>query len=277
MKKLFPTRTALGSIAFLLAISTITSSQFAMSATESGTHTSNSTSTKPSEGFSKNEGNKLISSATISSTQLAASSDPHAFIEHMISSADAMDSYSFSYQMTAFKNGKSVTEKGDLYFKKPRLMRLEVKEGKRAGSIAILESNGRVKGKAPGLGFLSSMISLSPDSDFLKSLNGYPMCDSDYFSLARALKDFLQKGSSAKITKHVVAESTGHQPSHLIEVYTDKTCTQLFKRVFVDADSYLPVEWYDYVDGKLSSQSSWRNFQSNKSLPATLFSLKGDN
>lgn len=266
--------TAFGTFALAVAL-TVAPSKMAARASDGGTRIS--TSASSNNGNGKSEGNKLISAATISPTQLAASTDAHSFIEHMVTSADSLDSYSFSYQMSAFKDGKSVVEKGDFYFKKPRLMRLEVTEGKRKGSVAVLESNGKVRGKAPGLGFLTSMISLSPDSSYLKSVNGYPMCDSDYFSLARALKEFLQKGCTAKMTKHVVAESTGHQPSHLIEVYTDKSATQLFKRVFVDADSYLPVEWYDYEDGKLSSQSSWRNFQSNKSLPATLFSLKGDN
>ncbi len=208
--------------------------------------------------------------------QVATFTDGHSFVQHMLNAAESLDAYSFNYKMSALKGDKTLVEQGDFYFKKPHLMRLEVTEGKRKGSVAVLQSDGRVHGKAPGLGMFASMITLAPDSRFLKSVNGYPMVDSDFSSLARALKKFLDDGATAKITTHTVSERLGHQPSHLIEVYTDKTQSQLFKRVFVDAVSYLPVEWYDYEDGKLSSESSWQNFKNDPGLPATLFSLKGD-
>lgn len=221
---------------------------------------------------------KLLSSLTdAKASQVATFTDGHGFVQHMMNAADSLDSYSFNYKMSALKGDKTLVEKGDFYFKKPKLMRLEVTEGKRKGSVAVLQSDGRVHGKAPGLGIFASMITLAPDSRFLKSVNGYPMVDSDFCSLARALKKFLDDGATAKITTHTVSERIAHQPAHLIEVYTDKTQTQLFKRVFVDANSYLPVEWYDYEDGKLSSESSWQNFKNDPGMPATLFSLKGDN
>lgn len=224
------------------------------------------------------KGHQLISSLSdAKASPVATFTDGHAFVHRMISAAETLEAYSFSYKMSALKGDKNVVEQGDFYFKKPHLMRLEVKEGKRKGSVAVLQSDGRVHGKAPGLGIFASMITLAPDSRFLKSVNGYPMVDSDFGSLAHALQKFLDSGASAKITTHTVSERLQHQPAHLIEVYTDKTQTQLFKRVFVDANSYLPVEWYDYEDGKLSSESSWQNFKSDPGLPATLFSLKGDN
>ncbi|HIA51864.1 MAG TPA: hypothetical protein EYN91_07210 [Candidatus Melainabacteria bacterium] len=211
---------------------------------------------------------QLISSLSdAKATPVATFTDGHSFVHKMIAAADTLDAYSFSYKMSALKGDRNVIEKGDFYFT----------EGKRKGSVAVLQSDGRVHGKAPGLGIFASMITLAPDSKFLRSVNGYPMVDSDFGSLAHALQKFLDNGATAKITTHTVSERLGHQPSHLIEVYTDKTQSQLFKRVFVDANSYLPVEWYDYEDGKLSSESSWQNFKSDPGLPATLFSLKGDN
>ena len=227
---------------------------------------------------SHGNGHHMLSSLSdAKANPVATVTDGHGFVQHMLNAADNLESYSFNYKMSALKGDKTQIEQGDFYFKKPKLMRLEVTEGKRKGSVAVLQSDGRVHGKAPGLGFLASMMTLAPDSRFLRSVNGYPMVDSDFCSLARALKKFLDDGATAKITTHTVSERFQHQPSHLIEVYTDKTQTQLFKRVFVDANSYLPVEWYDYEDGKLSSESSWQNFKNDPGMPATLFSLKGDN
>ncbi len=227
---------------------------------------------------SHNNNHKLISSlADAKASPVATFTDAPTFVQHMMTAADSLEAYSFNYKMSALKGDKTLVEKGDFYFKKPKLMRLEVTEGKRKGSVAVLQADGRVHGKAPGLGILASMITLAPDSKFLRSVNGYPMVESDFCSLAHALKKFLDDGACAKITAHTVSERLAHQPSHLIEVYTDKTQTHLFKRVFVDANSYLPVEWYDYEDGKLSSESSWQNFKIDPGMPATLFSLKGDN
>lgn len=221
---------------------------------------------------------RLISSlADMKPAQTATFTDGHSFVQQMLNAADNLNCYSFNYKMSAIKGDKTIVEKGDFYFKKPRLMRLEVTEGKRKGSVAVLQSDGRVHGKAPGLGIFASMITLAPDSKFLKSVNGYPMVESDFHSLAQALKKFLDDGAVAKVTTHTVSERLRHQPSHLIEVYTDKTQSRLFKRVFVDANNYLPVEWYDYEDGKLSSESSWQNFKSDPQMPVALFSLKGDN
>ncbi len=83
---------------------------------------------------SHSAGHHLLSSASdAKATPVATFTDGHGFVQHMMNAADALESYSFNYKMSALKDNKTLVEKGDFYFKKPKLMRLEVTEGKRKG------------------------------------------------------------------------------------------------------------------------------------------------
>jgi len=60
----------------------------------------------------------------------------------------------------------------------------------------------------------------------------------------------------------------------LVEMYKDNDAGRVLKRIFVDADSYLPVEWYDYRDGQLWSKSVFTNLVINPELKDSLFDIK---
>lgn len=198
------------------------------------------------------------------------------FIERMLKAADSYKDYVFEYEMTNYK-GKKLIEKGKFYFKKPRMMRLEEVGSFRKGSIAVMGSGGKIKAK-PG-GALSFMtVDLAPSSDYLRSANGYPMVDSDLSSLAQALKTFIEKDSCvARVTENTV-QSTSNAPSqvYMLEVYHGSNFEgEIYKRVAIDPKSMLPVEWWDYIDGKLSSHSIWNNFKGNVGLADDVFTIKG--
>ena len=198
------------------------------------------------------------------------------FIERMLKAADSYKDCVFEYEMTNYK-GKKLIEKGKFYFKKPRMMRLEEVGSFRKGSIAVMGSGGKIKAK-PG-GALSFMtVDLAPSSDYLRSANGYPMVDSDLSSLAQALKTFIEKDSCvARVTENTV-QSTSNAPSqvYMLEVYHGSNFEgEIYKRVAIDPKSMLPVEWWDYIDGKLSSHSIWNNFKGNVGLADDVFTIKG--
>lgn len=195
------------------------------------------------------------------------------FIEKMVQKAGAYDDYQFEFKMTALKKGK-VVEEGRFYFKKPRLIKL-VETGKfRKGAIAILQSNGKVKAKPGGaLNFVA--VDLSPNSSFLRSANGHPMVDSDLYSLAKALKVFLKEGNVARVTQEPLVYGTTGERVHVLEVYHDKELKDIYKRVAVSPSTFLPVEWWDYENGKLMSQSYWKSFKGNVGLTEEVFTLKG--
>lgn len=229
----------------------------------------------PRAGTGSNNGRLIgMASVTGASPFTKEMSDGAPFIDRMVHTAQALQDYSFEYQMKVMKD-KPITEKGTLYFKKPpKLMRLEVTGGKRQGAVAILSKDGKVRAKPTGIPFLN-VVTLSPDSRFLQSPNGYPMVDSDFLSLAQALKDFLGQGIRSRVTDTPVAVPSTTARVHVLEMY--KRDGGIYKRVFVDANSLLPLEWYDYEDGKLYTISNWSNLKLNQGLSDSLFNIKGEN
>ncbi len=199
--------------------------------------------------------------------------DGAAFIDSMIKAAESYPDYVFDFTMVNIK-GKKQTEVGKFYFKKPRLIRLEEVGSFRKGSVAVLGPGGKVRAK-PGGAFKFVSVELPPNSDLLRGANGYPMVDSDLISLAQALKKFIDKdGCVSRVTENPIA-TAGDSKNYMLEVYHKSLEGQIFKRVAVDPKTMLPVEWWDYLDGQLSSHSVWNNFKGNVGLADDLFTLKG--
>src|SRR5207244_130021 len=69
------------------------------------------------------------------------------FVEAMFASADALNDYSFHYEMAAFKGHNKVYEEGYFSFKRqPRLMKIQITAGPKKGSVAVMEKDGKVHG-----------------------------------------------------------------------------------------------------------------------------------
>ena len=189
-------------------------------------------------------------------------------IDRMQSAADSYKTYYFEYRMTAFKHGK-VVEEGKLWYKKPRLLRLEETGEFKHGSVALLTSSGKVRAHAGGA-LAPFVVDLSPTSNYLHSANGYPMVQSDLSSLASALKQFLAEGKTSKATDSPVQISSQSQKVNVLEIYQQPN-NQIYKRVAVDSTTNLPVEWWDFESGKLVSHSIWKTFKGNIPLASKLF------
>lgn len=246
------------------------------SANTDTTSSTTSSTTNSIKIASRQKPSRASESAALPKAENAIYTNAAPFIDRMLKAADSYKDYVFEYEMTNYK-GKKLFEKGKFYFKKPRMMRLEEVGSFRKGSIAVMGSGGKIRAK-PG-GALSFMtVDLAPSSDYLRSANGYPMVDSDLTSLAQALKTFIEKDSCvARVTESTV-QSNSNAPSqvYMLEVYHGSNFEgEIFKRVAIDPKSMLPVEWWDYIGGKLSSHSIWNNFKGNVGLADDVFTIKG--
>ncbi|HMW89082.1 MAG TPA: hypothetical protein PKN86_09945 [Candidatus Obscuribacter sp.] len=211
--------------------------------------------------------------AMVSPLKQQNATDGQVFIDKMYASADAYDDYVFEFEMTAFKHGK-VVEAGRFYFKKPKLIRLEETGSFRRGSVAVLGRDGKVKAKAGGgLGFF--VIDLAPNSGMLRSANGHPMVESDLTSLAQALKIFLQEGKVARVSAEPISFGQTGDRVHVLEIFHDRAMSDIYKRVAVHPKTMLPVEWWDFEEGKLVSHSRWMSFRGNLGLAEEVFTIKG--
>ncbi len=202
--------------------------------------------------------------------------DGAGFVDKMVSSADSYQNYSFDYTMKVFKGKKTIVEQGVFYFKKPRLIRLEETGDFKKGSVAILGPNGKVKAHMGG-SFKMFVVELDADSNMLKSANGHPMVESDFTSLAQALKHFLKTGVTCQVTKEAFDMKAEHDKVYILELRKSHDQTKIWKRVAVSSRTHLPLQWWDYDDdGNLWSHANWDSFKPNQQLADSIFNIKGD-
>lgn len=199
--------------------------------------------------------------------------DNGAIVDRWAKAAQTLEDYTFNFQMEVFKdNGDKIVDKGTLWFKKPRLLRIEETGGPKSGSVAVLTKDGTVKAHMGGaMKFLT--VSLSPDSNYLKSANGWPMVKSDFISLADAVKGYIKDGCVSKTSDGPVnIEGIGK----VYDWSLYKPNGVIYKRALFDPDNMQPVQWWDYVDGKVYAHSVWTGFRSNIGLSDKTFTIKGD-
>lgn len=201
--------------------------------------------------------------------------DGKPLIDNWLKASDALNSYQFNYQMTCYKSSGTVTDTGNLFFKKKRLLRIEQTGGPKKGSVAVLQADGKVKAHTGGaLKFFTA--TLSPDSNMLLSANDWPMVKSDFVSLAEAVEGYIKGGDYPKMTETPVQVPGRAEKVNVFELYKGGPTGSLFKRALFDPDTNLPVEWWDYRDGTLWAHSTWSNFKA-ANLTDQVFTIKGDN
>jgi outer membrane lipoprotein-sorting protein len=228
-----------------------------------------------SKAASPSANNKKLVSSLSGMTRSAVqdmTNDGQEFLKEMSDAANNVSSYSFISSMTVFKNGKTIQENSKFYFKKPRCIRAEELGPYKKGSVAVLLKNGKVKGHLGGL--LSKFSgTVDADSDWVQSANGYPLVDSDYYSMSKVMLDFANKGKKTLVTQSPVTVTGQSKPVYVLEMYTDASKQELMKRAYIDPQNLLPVEWFDYKDGKLFAHTLWKDLKLNVDLDDSLFNL----
>lgn len=196
-------------------------------------------------------------------------SDGLPFIDKCYKTAEGFTDYSFDYAQTVYKNDGVVTEKGTVLVKKP-LLKVIVKSGPKAGSVAILLPDGQVKAHGGGA-FKFITVTLPASNDHLRSANGWPMVESDFGSIWKAMQEYGRKDNCpSKVTDDPVTEPSQKEKVLVLEM--TKPNGEMYKRALVDPKTFTPVEWWDYQNGKVYAHSLWTNFKSNQGLSDKVFS-----
>ena len=197
--------------------------------------------------------------------------DGAALIHHMSRHAGALNDYSLIFETITFKEKETVSEKGRLYFKKPKLMRLEEIGEYKNGSVAVIGKDGKARAHAGGLvKFIT--LTMNADDKQLNAANGDRMLDSDFASLAGLLERRLQEGNLARATETPAAYEGVDGQTYVLELYRQDEPEKVLKRIYVDPISYLPVRWDDY-DYKTPCSSTWSAVKTNPGLKDELFDL----
>ena len=194
------------------------------------------------------------------------------FLREMAQAADNVKSYTFQSHMTVFKGDKSIEENSRFYFKKPRQLRAEELGPFKKGSVAVLLKNGKVRGHLGGL-MSKFTATVDPDSEWVTSANGYPLVDSDFYGMSQVMINFVKQGKKSLVTESPVTVNGQPAPVYVLELYADANKNELMKRAYIDPKTLLPVEWFDYKDGKLFAHTRWQDVRINVDLSDSLFDI----
>lgn len=194
-----------------------------------------------------------------------------AFIDNMGKEVERLNDYSLLFETKTFKSGSSITEAGKLYFKKPKMMRIEETGEFNKGSIAVIQKDGKARARGGGLTGLV-VLTLKPDDKMLDAANGDKMEDSDLSSLVRILKERLKAGQIARVSEKPVTVAGVSEPAYILELFKASDPRTCLKRVWVHPSTFLPVRWDDY-DYKDPCLSTWKDVKGNVGLSDELFKL----
>lgn len=194
-----------------------------------------------------------------------------AFIETMGKEVDRLNDYSLLFETKTFKSRSSITEAGKLYFKKPKMMRIEETGEFNKGSVAVIQKDGKARAKGGGITGLV-VLTLKPDDKMLDAANGDKMEDSDLASLVRILKERLKGGQIARVSEKPITVAGVFEPAYILELFKASDPKTCLKRVWVNPSTYLPMRWDDY-DYKDPCLSTWKDVKGNVGLSDDLFKL----
>jgi len=197
--------------------------------------------------------------------------DGHHIVDAIYKHTNELNDYSLVFEMTVFKKSSVVNERGNLYFKKPQLLRLEETGQYKTGSVAVIGKDGKAHAHLGGVAKFITMT-MDPDDKQLRASNGDALKESDLASLGVLLKNLLRQGLKSRVSEQPLTMKGVNEPTYVMELYHPENPELVAKRIWVDPNTYLPVRWDDY-DFKDPSASVWRNVKTNIGLKDDLFTL----
>jgi outer membrane lipoprotein-sorting protein len=218
---------------------------------------------------SSGKGKILSAMASPSDILVERTVDGTTFLQDMTEAANALKGYTCTYITTVYKGKKTIEQQGQFYFKQPRLMRVEMTGSYKRGAVAVICKDGKIRGHLGGALSPFTMI-VSANSDLILGANGYPLTESDFASMASVMNSFVKDGCKVKVTDTSVAVEAQPAKVYVLEFLKSG---QLYKRAYIDPKSLLPVEWFDYQDGKLFAHTTWKNVKEDLNIADAVFQL----
>lgn len=159
-----------------------------------------------------------------------------------------------------------------LYFKKPKLIRVEIFTGTHKGSEAIYRDN-KVCGHKAGLfGFI--WMTLKADEKMAKSIRGNRMDESDWGAIVDSAVQYLEKGEVRLIGQWKVDD----RQTYLLEmVPKDSQIHQSVtkERIWVSIEEKIPIKYNQYEEkDELVLSKTYRDIKINVGLEDQLFRFK---
>lgn len=167
---------------------------------------------------------------------------------------------------------KTTRDTMGLYFKKPKLIRMEIFKGTHKDSEAIYRDN-KVRGHKGGFfGFV--WMTLKADEKMAKSIRGNRMDESDWGAIVNTALQYLEKGE----VKLLGQEKRDDRQTYLMEMAPKdseihESITK--ERIWVDVENKIPIKYTQYeAKDELVLSKTYRDMEIDVGLKEELFSFK---
>ena len=139
--------------------------------------------------------------------------------------------------------------------------------------MVVKQPDGRIRVSGGSkLRFLK--MNVDPDSRVLQTPNGFNVIKSDFASLFASVNAALTSGSKAKVSPTPISINRFKQNVTIVQLLKpEKGAEQLTDRIFIDPQTYAPVEWDIFRNGNRYSVAMFDNFNTNLGLPDDQFNL----
>jgi outer membrane lipoprotein-sorting protein len=195
--------------------------------------------------------------------------DGKQFIEGVADKVSALNDYICQTEVHSFATGKDVKSSCKFYYKNGGEVRIEVTGGGfRDGTVIVRTKNGIVR--AHGGGLMGGLkMNLDPDSRMLIMANGVNVTRSGFPEVFGELRKTISSGYSATISKQQAA--SGDPESYMVQILDDKGV--LVNRIFVDAQTKMPLQLECFRDGKPLTIARFTGLRTNVGLPEETFQM----
>jgi outer membrane lipoprotein-sorting protein len=180
---------------------------------------------------------------------------------------DNIDDYQCVFEEYAVSGEKEERRAFRYFFKKPRLIRIEIISGRGKGSIAVYK-DGKVRGRKGGLlSFITLNLNLTDSR--VTNIRGDRIDESDWFFLLQEVL-LCQKRGRVKLAK---IDYLKGKKIYLLELEVNQK-TNLINKLYIEADTFLPerLEQFD-INGRLVHIIEYEDIRANQNLTEDFFNL----
>lgn len=187
------------------------------------------------------------------------------FLNNLEDAINKMDTYQVIKESENWKGDKHVKKVTMFRFKKPNLMRTNVLEGKKKGSVVLLNKEGKIRGKNR-IGFRKT---LKPTDKRLRNIRGYTFMNSSLSDKVRRLKKhILETGCKAVLTEEEYMGKHAYR-LHIDHIDTDDAVTD--EDLWFDRETLIMLKNLKYENEQKVTDITFRDFEINIPLDDALF------
>jgi len=207
----------------------------------------------------------VLSNAPAYSADRPVEKNVKAFLNNLENAIYKMDTYKCKMFSESWKRKKHEYKIMEFYFKKPNLMRMDVLEGDKAGSVVLLNKEGKIRGKNS----MGMKKTLKPTDGRLKNLRGATFMQSSLLDMLDRLKaHVLERGCKATLMEEECMKRPAY---HLHIEHNDADDPVTFEEVWYDKGTYFIIKKIKYEGNAKVADTVWEDCQINIPLDDSLF------